>query len=334
MVRRIALFLFFPLLTFAQILPNLGGQRVGISALTFLRIDPSPRSVGMAGAAVALKGDPFAAYWNAGALTHTPYFTMGASHTFWIAGLDYSYLAFAAPWRNSHRLGMQAQFLSSGPIERRTEFQSTGTGEYFTATYWAAGPVYAYEFSDRFSAGGSFKLVREQLDFFQATTWLVDVGFLYQTDVRDFRFGVAVHNFGPNSRLRVRRSKKDQAPEVSLGSYPAPTLFALGAAIKAFESGSHRLDAALQLNHPNDNAENLRFGLEYSYAGLLFIRAGQKIGVQEQYVPTVGLGIARGMGRGRLRVDYAAEWLGRLGLQHRVGLIWQKEVSSSSRFSS
>ncbi|MCS6894935.1 MAG: PorV/PorQ family protein [Bacteroidia bacterium] len=313
----------------SQILPNLGGQRMGISALTFLRIDPSPRAVGMAGAAVALKGDPFAAYWNAGALTHSPDISVGASHTFWIAGLDYSYLALSVPWRKSHRMGLQAQFLTSGPIERRTEYQSTGTGEYFTATYWAAGPVYAYEFSDRFSAGGSFKVVREQLDFFQATTWLVDLGFLYQTDVRDFRFGVSVLNFGPNSRLRVRRGKDEAAPDVSLSSYPAPTLFALGAAIKAFEKGAHRIDAALQLNHPNDYSENLRFGAEYAYAGVLFIRVGQKVGVKEQYIPTAGLGLARGFGRGRLRIDYAAEWIGRLGLQHRIGIVWQKEVSSS-----
>lgn len=297
--------------------------------MTFLRIDPSARSAGMAGAAVAIKDDPFAAYWNAGALTHLSNFAVGISHTFWIAGLDYSYLALSVPWRKSHRIGMQAQFLTSGPIERRTEYQSTGTGEFFTASYWAAGPVYAYEFSDRFSAGGSFKIVREQLDFFQATTWLIDVGFLYQTDVRDFRFGVVVHNFGPNSRLRVRRGKENAAPQISTGSYSAPTLFAIGAAIRAFEKGSHRVEAAFQLNHPNDYAENLRLGVEYTYAEILFIRMGQKLGVKEQYVPTVGLGLAQGFGRGRLRVDYAAEWLGRLGLQHRVAIIWRKEVSSS-----
>lgn len=171
------------LLGWLQILPNLGGQRVGISALTFLRIDPSPRAAALAGAGVALRADPFAAYWNPGALTTLPYPTVGLSHTFWIAGLDYSYLVASLPFRSSHRIGLAGQFLTSGPIERRTEYQSTGTGEYFSATYWAAGPVYAYEFSDRFSAGGSFKVVREQLDYFQATTWLVDLGFLYQTDV-------------------------------------------------------------------------------------------------------------------------------------------------------
>lgn len=161
----------------------------------------------------------------------------------------------------------------------------------------------------------------------------MDVGFLYQTDVRDFRFSVVVQNFGPNSRLRVRRRQREEAPELTTSSYPAPTLFAMGAAIRAFERGHHKLEAALQLNHPNDNAENLRLGVEYSYAGILFIRAGEKIGVQEQYVPTVGLGLARGVGRGRLRIDYAAEWISRLGLQHRIGLLWQKEVSSSSRSS-
>ncbi|MCX7605832.1 MAG: PorV/PorQ family protein [Bacteroidia bacterium] len=318
----------------AQLLPNLGGQRVGISALTFLRVDPSPRSVGLGGAAVPLKGDAYAAYWNPGALTELHHAGGALSHTFWIAGLDYSYAAFVLPWRKSHRLGAQVQFLSSGPIERRTEYQSEGTGEYFTATYWAGGPVYAYEFSDRFSAGGCFKVVREQLDFFSATTWVVDVGFLYQTDVRDFRFGVIVQNFGPNSRLRVSKKHEADAPNVQVSSYPAPTLFALGAAIRIWARNAHRLEASLQLNHPNDNTENLRLGVEYIYGGFLFVRAGQKVGLVEQYVPTAGIGLSRAWGLGRFRLDYAAEWVGRLGLQHRIGLIWQKEVSASSRSSS
>jgi hypothetical protein len=302
----------------AQFLPNLGGQRVGISALTFLKVDPSPRSVGMAGASVAMAGDPFYAYLNPGALTRVGA-GVGFSHTFWIAGLDYSYAAFSLPWRVSHRLGWQAQFLNSGPIERRTEYQSQGTGEYFYATYWATGPVYAYEFSDRFSAGGSFKLVREALDVFQATTWVVDVGFLYWTDVRDFRFGVLVQNFGPNSRLRTRDKRYRDLP---LDAYPPPTLFALGAAIRAWSHDHHKIEAALQLNHPNDNTENLRLGVEYQYASVLFIRAGQKLGIREQYVPTAGVGLMRGWGRGRIRIDYAAEWLARLGLQHRISIMW------------
>jgi len=283
---------------------------------------------------VALRNDPFSAYWNPGALSRLSYPAVGLSHTFWIAGLDYAYAAISWPYKAVHRIGLQAQFLTSGPIERRTEYQSTGTGEYFTATYWAAGPVYAYEFSDRFSAGGSFKVVREQLDFFQATTWLVDMGFLYQTDVRDFRFGVVVQNFGPNSRLRVRRGWADQAPLVLLRGEPPAALVAIGAALGGGARGVHRIEGAFQLNHPNDNTENLRLGLEYSYNGLLFLRVGQKLGLVEQYVPTVGIGLSRGVGRGRLAVSYAAEWLGPLGLQHRIGLVWQKEVSSGLRSSS
>lgn len=67
---------------FAQLLPNLGGQRVGISALSFLRIDPSPQSAGMGGIRTLLKGDAYAAYWNPGMLTRVPYFMFAASHTF------------------------------------------------------------------------------------------------------------------------------------------------------------------------------------------------------------------------------------------------------------
>lgn len=113
-------------------------------------------------------------------------------------------------------------------------------------------------------------------------------------------------------------------------AYPPPTLFAIGAALRLWAKGPHRIEGAFQLNHPNDNAENLRIGVEYAYSRLLYVRVGQKLGLTDQYVPVVGMGLSWGWGRGRLSLNYAAEWMGRLGLQHRIGLLWQKEVLSSS----
>ena len=48
----------------AQILPNLGGQRAGISALTFLKNDVSPRSIALGGANLTLSTDGMAAFHN------------------------------------------------------------------------------------------------------------------------------------------------------------------------------------------------------------------------------------------------------------------------------
>jgi hypothetical protein len=82
----------------------------------------------------------------------------------------------------------------------------------------------------------------------------------------------------------------------------------------------HALTTLVQLNHPNDNAENLRLGIEYAYRQLLFLRAGYKINVKDQALPTAGLGLRMRMGRHPLMLDYAFDPLQFLGTIHRVGL--------------
>ena len=47
---------------------------------------------------------------------------------------------------------------------------------------------------------------------------------------------------------------------------------------------------AIQLEHPNDNSENIRIGVEYAYLNLIFLRTGYKINVLGQKAPTFGAG--------------------------------------------
>ena len=52
----------------AQLLPNFGGQRAGLSALSFLKNDLSPVSFAMASASVANKGNLYSSENNPAAL--------------------------------------------------------------------------------------------------------------------------------------------------------------------------------------------------------------------------------------------------------------------------
>lgn len=307
----------------AQIFPALGSQRAGISALTFLNLDLSPRSAALGGANLCLSGDAFGAALNPATLGDVKGLSIAGSHTFWAADIDYSFLS-AAQSTQAGVFGFSLSGLNSGAMPVRTTFQPEGTGELFYAYYITAGISYGKRLTDQFSWGTNVKYVREQLAEFTANTAVVDLGFLYNTDFKDLKFAVAIKNFGGNSTLKgeVELDTTFSSKPLNLESYPAPTVFQLGFSLVPWKKadGSQSLTTHVQLNHPNDNAENIRLGAEYAYRDLLFLRAGYKINVSDQPFPTAGIGVRMRLGSFPFRFDYAFDHLEFLGTIHRVGL--------------
>ena len=332
-MRKIAIHILITLLAVplvqAQLLPRLGGQRAGISALTFLKIDPSPRSAAMAGAHASLDGDAFATYWNPAAVADAKSLTLGASNTFWVAGINHAFFSAIKPTKIGN-FALSLTSLTTGAMERRTEFQPNGTGQYFFASNTAVGLTYSQQLTDFFSYGVTLKYVNESLAEFTAHTGVLDLGFLYRTDVKDLSFAVSLQSFGTNSKL-----KGDYEPDVLdpkpivLESYPAPTLFKLSISMIPWKRDDMSLTTIVQLNHPNDNAENIRLGVEYEYRKLLFARVGYKINVTDQIYPTAGLGIRTRLGSHPLTFDYAVDPTPYLGWIHRIGLSFS--VNKSKR---
>ncbi len=319
----ICLMVLLPLSTFSQIFPELGSQRAGISALTFLNLDLSPRSAALGGANICLSSDAFATALNPATLSDLPGLGVALSHTFWAADIDYAFLSVAKNTK-AGVFGLSISGLNSGAMPVRTTFQPEGTGEVFYAYYLTAALSYSKRLTDQFSWGTNVRFVREQLAEFQANTAVVDLGFLYNTDFKDLKFAVAIKNFGGNSTLKgnVELDTTFSNKPLSLESYPAPTVFQLGLSIVPWQNAdeSQSLTTHLQLNHPNDNSENIRVGVEYAYRNLLFLRAGYKINVADQPFPTAGVGLRMRMGAFPFRFDYAFEQLQFLGPIHRIGL--------------
>lgn len=324
-MQRIFIYILFacmlPFVSQAQLLPELGGQRAGISALTFLKIDPSVRSAGMAGANLTLTGDIFATSYNPANLAEEDRLSFGVSNTFWVAGINLAYGAINKPTKVGN-FALSVNSLNSGAMERRTEFQPNGTGEYFYASNTAIGLTYANQLTDYFSWGATVKYVNETLAEFTAHTAVVDLGFLYRTDVKDLSFAVMVQSFGPNSKLSGNYELPDSINprDITLESYPAPTVFKLGISMIPWRTDDMSLTTIVQLNHPNDNAENIRLGVEYEYRELLYLRTGYKINVTDQIYPTFGMGVRTRIGRHPLYFDYAMDPTRYLGWIHRIGL--------------
>lgn len=309
----------------AQILPNYGGERAGLSTLSFLKNDLSPRSAGIGGASIALDGDAYSVITNPAALSGLENPSYALSHLFLGAGINQSYFSGIYPLKNkvSH-MAFSINSLNSGQMEERTEFSPQGTGRQISVSHTAFGLTYGRRLSELFSAGVTVKYIYEYMAGYTNHNATVDVAFLYETDLKDLQFAVMVQNFGGNSSLK---SDDDDLPVifnretgVDLDASTVPTIFKMGASFKPYKTEQQSLLVALQLNHPNDNTENYRIGAEYEYMKLVYIRAGYKINVRDRDYPTFGFSYRARIGSHPLYIDYGANPTNYLGIQHTFGL--------------
>ena len=262
-MKKLALYLFALLCSFsatAQILPNYGGERAGLSALSFLKNDMSTRSLGLAGTSLALEGDAYSVMNNPAALTELKSTSYALSHLFLGGGVNQSFAAANIPMKDrTSTLSFSINALNSGDMEERTEFQPMGTGRQVSVANIAVGATYARQLSALFSAAVSVKYIYEGVAGFHNSNATVDLAFLYRTDFRDLKFAAMVQNFGGNSSLGSDGdipTTFNRSTGIGLEANVVPTIFKLGISMVPWKKGDHSLLTALQLNHPNDNAEN------------------------------------------------------------------------------
>ena len=307
----------------AQLIPNFGGQRAGLSTLSFLKNDLNPRSAAMSGASVAIEGDGYATLTNPAAATDLKAFNASISNYTLGAGVQQSFVSVIIPRKKNYSaFGFSLNSLSSGAMEVRTEFQPQGTGEKFYVNNYAVGVTYAQKLSDMFSAGISLKYINETVDTYSNSTIAADVSFLYYTDYKDLKFAVMIQNFGGSSAINGDEIKSDfnRNTAIEPEDYSVPTVFSLGASIIPWKKEKQSLLFSVQLNHPTDNAENYRLAAEYEYLKLLYLRAGFKVNVEAQTLPTFGFGLRHRVGGHPLSINYAANPTDYLGIQHTIGL--------------
>lgn len=305
----------------AQILPVLGGQRVGLSTLGFLKNDLSPQSSAMGGAGIGLTPNAFATNNNPGGLALLEAKSLAVSNLTLGAGVHQSFISYIQPAKNGSAWGVSLNSLNTGLMEVRTEFMPQGTGEKFGNHFSFLGLSYGKRLSSKFSVGGTIKYVFENLGGATNQTATGDLGFLYQLGTRDLKFAVLFQNFGGNSSIGL----VDVPNNFNRNNFPVsqstvPTTFKMGLSFCLWEKANHRLISAFQLNHPNDNSENYRIGMEYKYRELLCLRMGYKIAFKGHDLPTFGLSIGSRLGIHPMSLNYSVLPTNGLGMIHLLGL--------------
>lgn len=304
----------------AQLFPVLGGQRAGISTAQFLKIGVGGRASAMGDAFVAIANDASALYWNPAGLTQFKQHQIIFSHNRWVVDINHDFLGgvYHLDESNSFGIGLTALTMQKMPVT--TEFAPFGTGEYFGFSDIAIAVSYSRKMTDQFSFGGTVRYIEETLDKLKMRGFMIDLGTFYWTGLGSTRFAVAVSNFGNNLApdgdvvLVGNRSVSEWQ------EFAPPTVFRIGFAFEPYQDGEHSITTSIQLNHPNDNSENVSTGFEYNWNNTLFMRGGYKINVEEQNF-SFGAGINVPLSIAQFTLDYAYANFSRLGSAHRFSIL-------------
>lgn len=314
---------------FAQLVPNLGGQRSGISSFQFLKIGADARGAGMGEANVAVVNDVSALFWNPAGLTNSAGNQAIFSHAEWLVDLQYEFAGISYALDGGNYVGLSFTALHTDPMPVTTEYQPTGTGYYFNFNDIAVGATYARRMTDQFSFGATVRYVRETIAELHTDAVLIDLGTYYFMGIGSSRFSVVVTNFGNNVQPSGSVANGAGITVTSFQGFSPPTMFKLGYAFEPWQDETNRLTASIQLNHPNDNAENIRLGAEYEYDEMFFLRAGVKRTIGESFLGraastaedvSFGAGVRIPLGITIANVDYAFSNFNDLGSVHRISL--------------
>ena len=278
---------------------------------------------------VAVANDVSALYWNPAGLTQFTTNQAMASHTEYVVDIKHDFFGAVYHLSEEDAVGVSFSSLHMDEMEITTETQPFGTGRFFKFGDVAAGLTYSRRMTDQFSFGATVRYVEETLDVLKMRSVMVDLGTFYWTGLGTTRFAVAISNFGADVSPKGTVRTFNNAEITEFQSFSVPTVFKLGVAFEPFQTDDQRLTASVQLNHPNDNSEHIRLGMEYGWRNTFFVRGGIKRTIGQRLFAadatseedfSLGAGVTVPVGISDVSADYAFVSYNRLGSVHRISL--------------
>lgn len=304
----------------SQLFPSLGNQRIGISTAQFLKIPVDARASSLGETYVAVANDISSTFWNPAGLIQSPGNQIMFSNNNWLADIRHQFFAASYKLSENDIIGASFIALTMDDMPVTTEFNPFGTGEYFRVQDLCFGFTYSRRMTDKFSFGFTIKYVNQILAKLTANSFLIDLGTYYWTGLGTSRFAVAVANFGgdiaPDGEVRLVSGQKKK----SWQAFSPPTFFRFGLAFEPYMDEINILTFSAQLNHPNDNRENVSLGIEYGWNKIIFLRSGYKINVDQQNY-SIGAGVKYRIYIADFSFDYSFSSFERLGPIHRFTII-------------
>ena len=287
-IRKQSLLIFACLLFISAVTMAGNKNRQGTAGAQELLIPVGARGLSLGSSAIANASGIDAIYWNPAGVVRTESSVEAMfSQMQYIADIGVSYGALNVNAGSFGHLAFTIKSLSFGNIPRTTEDYPDGTGETFSPTFVTTGITYGKLLNDRISVGVTFNLIAEQIMSTSATGMGINAGVQYNgLAIPELKLGVVVKNIGPNmtydgSNLyrfgTIEADRDAQYYKVEPASFELPTTMEIGLAYEKKFGEQHNIALSTTFQNNNYSTDEYKFGGEYGYNNLLFIRGGYNI---------------------------------------------------------
>lgn len=300
------------------------GQRTGTNGAAELLIPVGTRDIAMAGSTLAAAGGIDALFWNPAGSAHVLRdVTLYASHMSYIADIGVDCGALSVNIEDFGVISLDLKVLSIGDIPVTTAQYPDGTGSSFRPQFFTMGLTYARQLTDRISIGVTGRLITERMAEVGANGVSFNAGLIYADlgGLPGLAFGVVVKNIGPQMKFNGPGLSVDAIAgglqrgtmlySVEAAGFELPSSFELGLAYRANITGDYMLTLASSFENNNFTDDAYKFGLEYGFRNLLFLRGGydyqppKSADRENIFGLTFGAGVHMNVGTVDVTFDYA-----------------------------
>lgn len=302
-------------------------KRIGTAGATELLVPVGARDLAMGGATSATTTGINAIHWNPAGLGRIE----GSAEAMltsmsYIADIRMNYGAVGFKFGGFGTVALSVKSMDFGDIPLTSTDDPEGiAGRTFTPTYVTLGLSYARAFTDNITAGGSLKLISENLQRVTGSGVALDFGVQYHgiAGFKGVNMGVALKNVGPQVKfsgpglLRQARNEDARRPtqfyQIQAASWELPTSIEIGLAYdrKASDALGYNVNATYANNTLALDSYKVGGEATYTYNSFIVaLRGGIDLmdkGTDDEQIfgPTAGFGFVYKTTGIDIGIDYA-----------------------------
>lgn len=263
--------------------PTQDNTGYGGTAGEFLLLGAGARGAALGGAFAALTQDVTSLYYNPAGLAQMARPGAMVSTYSYVANTRYSWVGIGLPMSGGARaFGVSVGTFGFSDQPVYTLEDPDGTGETYSVAETFIGATYSQNFSDRFSAGFTAKMISDHLGSTSATGFAIDFGTNFHAMVGDrpIRAAFIIDNLGSNLRhdgaaleggaIRipplgtVNIPQELQPARLRTSGWGLPVQFRVGVALDVLNQGMNRVSVLGEFTQPVNTKPAGGAGLEWA----------------------------------------------------------------------